>query len=283
MLLSIFLVFLAFSIWSLSGVAINLLTLGPVGLACTGAFTAVVITASILTLQGKKSLTTSFTSQKKFVLLLFTFQGLHGVLWIIALKITPIGQAVFLHSISPLFILLIAGYLIKEKYTIGSFIAVFIGLFGLSIILWGDLYANINSNLIGVSLSLFTAFLAAIAAMSVKKLSSTHSSTQLILIMMLGQFFFSSFIIFTDFAKIISYLFEGVLFGIIFIVIPFYLHVQGFKKLKTAQISLIGYSEPVFASIWGSLFLNQKVTFFLLLGGTFIILANYLAVRFEKR
>ncbi len=279
MLLAIFCVFTAFFIWSSQGLFINLLAVGSVGLAWANS--ALALGVAIIILKNNGTLRKTFKNSRKFVWAVVLFQGLHNVLWYVALKITPIGPANFIHSMSPLLIILLAGVLIKEKYSIYSYFSVLIGAVGLLFIIGSDLNMNKEFNVVGMAITLLTVALVAVFSLAIKKLSAELSYTQLILLMSLGQFIFSSPWVLANLSAMATNILPITIFALIYALPPYYLILKGYRKLKTAHVSLIGYSEPVFASIWGALFLSQAITPLLILGGLLILLSNYLAFKLD--
>lgn len=214
-------------------------------------------------------------------LLFMLASGFSGVLWLYSLILLPIANAVFLYSSAPIFTLLLSMIFLKEKALGTRLFAIFLGITGIGILLSGDLIGFSLS--VGSILVLTSAFLTASQAVISKKSFLHYPTWVTVLLIMISQA-----IIISPFALSSSWRFnEFSLIGALFLsifssIVAFIFYVDGLRVLKASTVTLVGYIEPFLAGLWGYLFLDQSLTFKIVIGGVFILIAGYLTTKSER-
>ena len=170
-------------------------------------------------------------------------------------------------SCYPLVVLALSGPFLKEKIGWRRWLAVFIGFFGVIIII-NPLSFDFNLNLLWpISLS----FLLAIYTILTRKVSSVdNSETSFFWVAIMGCFIMS--FIGPFFWEPI--LFEDLGYLILLCVLSTCGHFLLIKALETAQASILQpftYFQLLFASIIGILIFNDKITETILIGGLMIV------------
>lgn len=276
-----FKVAIAYFIWSLLGPILNLSSFTPF----QNIFLADLVVAITLLLVPKfrKEIIHTGTNLFSKNTLIFTLAaGFAGVIWLKALTLLPIAQAVLLYSSLPFFAFLLEVTHLKEKFNAKRLLALVGGLCGVILILVGGL--SLHSMLIGVVAVLIAAFLQAVAGVFNKKMSKSYSITTIIMFNMIGQIAISLPLAFSTHWHVTFFSLAMMLFlGFIATLLGYYLYVGAFSHLKTSSIMLVGYIEPFFAAIWGYLFLHQILSPLVAFGGAIILAAGYLMVRLEQK
>lgn len=219
----------------------------------------------------------------KDLVIFFLASGFSGVIWLKSLTIVPIGQATFLYSSAPFFVFFLESLFLKEKLSLARLITLIIGFIGVGLILAYNFSFSQNSIVIGSISVLTAAFLTAIQAVFNKKISKYYSLTMIIFIIMLSQAILSLPLALSSNWHVNVFSFATTVFLSIFSSLAaFYLYIEGFRIFKASSIVLAGYTEPFFASVWGLLFLSQRISFATLLGGVIILSSAYFMIKLEK-
>lgn len=235
----------------------------------------------------KKNLRKLLKVKLDIILFLFLFSsGVSGVLWLYALTLVPIGQAVLLYSTIPLFTLILGLIFLGEKIYTSQILSIFLGILGVWIILSQDFGKLIidNNFLIGVIFVLLAAFLTAVQTVIAKKFSLNYPIWITILLIMLSQAVISAPFAFSSSWNFSMFALFGILFLSIFgSIVAFFFYVDALKLLRSSSVTLVGYIEPPLASIWGYFFLLQILPLTVFLGGILVLIAGYITVRSEEK
>ncbi|HXS15132.1 MAG TPA: DMT family transporter [Candidatus Saccharimonadales bacterium] len=274
----------SYIVWSLMGLVLNKSAFTPFQNEFLASATVVICLLLIPNFRKKLQISKKMLFTKQ-ALLLGISAGIAGALWLNALTLLPIGQAVFLYNSLPLFAFIFEILLLKESLDIKRFGILLTGIVGLGIILSSDLSTNHQFFSLGSLAVLTAAFFQALAGISNKKLSKTHSIETILLIIT----FFQTIVVapialmqpwhFT----LLSFLGAIGFLGIIATLFAFYTYISAFTRLKTSSIMLVGYIEPLFASLWGFLFLFQQLPLTVFLGGAITLFAGYFMVKLEQK
>ncbi|HVN14728.1 MAG TPA: EamA family transporter, partial [Anaerolineales bacterium] len=187
-------------------------------------------------------------------------------LFVTSTKLTTAANSIFLQYTAPIYVVLLAYWLLGERPTRTDFIAMGIIFMGM-ILFFGDqlsptgFYGNILAVLSGMTSALM------IVAFRAQK-DGTPEDSILIASLVFG-IFGSPFILkeswtLTNWA-IIAYL------GIIQIGLAFILFTKGIKHIPALQANLIGTLEPILNPLWVFLFLGETPGRFALMGGIIVL------------
>jgi len=116
-------------------------------------------------------------TQHGLLLLRSVFGFLALTLFFFALEYLPLSTAVILNFSSPIFVVILSGFLLGEKRT-GRILPFVLAAFGGTALLVSPDFSTIN---LAAVLGLLSAFFAALAYISVKRLSRTESSATIVL------------------------------------------------------------------------------------------------------
>ena len=249
---------LAAALWSTAGVFVKALDWAPVSiLAGRGLFTGIVFLLYLRRLPTKWSW---------WMVLAAGASIATQFLFITSTKLTTAANSIFLQYTAPIYVVLLAYWLLREKPSRTDWAAMGIILLGL-LLFFGDqlstegFYGNILAVISGVTAAVM------MVAFRAQKDSSPEDSV-LLASLVIAIFGFPSILkeswTVTDWLSI-AYL------GIIQIGLAFILFTRGIKHIPALEANLIGTLEPILSPVWVFLFLGERMGAFALLGGLVVL------------
>jgi drug/metabolite transporter (DMT)-like permease len=245
-------------LWSTSGVLVKALSWQPVSiLAGRGLFTSIVF------LLYMRRLPTKWT---RWMLLAAGGSIVTQFLFVTSTKLTTAANAIFLQYTAPIYVVLLAYWLLREKPSRMDWVSMGIIFLGL-ILFFGDrlsptgFYGNILAVLSGVTSAIM------IVSFRAQKDGSPEDSILVSSIVMtvIGiPFVMKESWTVTNWS-IIAYL------GIFQIGLAFILFTRSIKHIPALEANLIGTLEPVFNPVWVYLFLGESIGKYALLGGLVVL------------
>lgn len=255
---AIMLLVIAAILWSTSGVFVKALDWQPLSiLAGRGIFTGIVFLLYMRRLPQKLT---------RWALLAAGGSLVTQFLFVTSAKLTTAANSIFLQYTAPIYVVLLAYWLLREKPSRSDWIAmavIFLGMF----LFFGDqlspegFYGNILAVLSGVTSAVMIvslraqkdgspedSILIASAAIAIMGLPSIWKETQTV----------------TNWLSI-AYL------GIFQIGLAFILFTKGIKHIPALEANLIGTLEPILNPVWVFLFLGERMGQFALLGGLVVL------------
>lgn len=261
----LYLVLIAVFLWSTGGLFIKLTTLNAYQVTFFRSLFAAVTVMILTRKDGLKINGFGVFTSIIYALLLFLF------VW--ATKKTTAANAIFLQYTAPIYILILAPFVIGEKFHLRDLVTVVIVLAGMSLFFVGkleisDYQGNIAALFSGVFLGLYIMLLrhpkakgfnptiAVIYGNLILALVNAPSGIQAIPTMTFLDWFAVSFL------------------GIIQIGISYVLFVRGVTGgTRPLDASLIGFIEPLLNPVWVFLFVGERPSQWAVLGGAIIITA----------
>ena len=249
---------LAALLWSTSGVLVKALSWRPISiLAGRGLFTSIVFLLYMRRLPTKVTRWTFLAAGGSIVT---------QFLFITSTKLTTAANSIFLQYTAPIYVVLLAYWLLREKPSRTDLIAMGVIFLGL-LLFFGDqlspesFYGNILAVLSGVTSAVM------VVSFRAQK-DATPEDSILIASLVIAIFGFPSILketwTITNWS-IIAYL------GIIQIGLAFILFTKGIKHIPALEANLIGTLEPIFNPVWVYLFLGESMGKFALLGGLVVL------------
>lgn len=221
----------------------------------------------------------------KSLVLIGALIGINNGLFYAALKLTTVSNALPPHYLeSILLVLIFAPIILKQKILKRHIIASFLGFIGLLIILWPQFNAQeINIGIfLGIASAVFFAWHTAIES----KLATTTKIDPLVEVLYkngVPVLMFLPFVVRKELTDPIAGAdwIKLIFFGILVLGISFVLLYKGLAKVPSQSASVIFYGEPVGAIALAVLF-GEKLNTYSIIGGTLILIAEYLATREKK-
>lgn len=192
------------------------------------------------------------------------------------------GTTSVLNATTPMFGAIVAYIWLKDKLSVSAFFGVIIGFFGVYLLVSEDIAASssamdttVNNTLISALAAMLAALCYGISANYTKKyltgikpltLAAGSQISATIILLPISLFFMPTRI--PSFEAISSL----VLLGIVCTGIAYIIFFRLISQLGPARTISVTYLIPAFGILWGSLFLDEKVSLTMLIGGVVILL-----------
>ncbi len=278
----------AILIWSSLGIFVRKVDLTNVGIVFHSCLIAGILQFIIITSTGQLKSEIKTKSSKRDVLFLIlvplSFIA-NSLFFYYAFRNTTISNAVLTHYTAPVFVALMAPFFLKENIRLSTWAAIALSSIGLWLILQGaesesalPLSSNEKMGIIAGALSgLAYAFLIIL----IRRVASCYSSLFITFIQnSIVALVLLPFILHLNVTmQVLPYL---IIMGVVHSTIAPILYVQGFRSVKANEAAILGYCEPVGATILAFFFFHEVPGITALLGGAMILLSGYLILRARK-
>ncbi|MBA3694388.1 MAG: EamA family transporter, partial [Acidobacteria bacterium] len=259
-------------LWSTGGVFIKLTTLDAFAVNAGRSFFAAITVAVFTYKKGLKL--------DKFTLLTSFLYAGTLTCFVYANKNTTAANAIFLQYTAPIYILILAPFILKEKFRVDDLITVVICLMGMSLfflepqnaenklaanVFWGNVAALVS----GLFFGLYFILLRHPRSLQKNPALSVFYGNILIVLLMLPLIFSNPP------AQINSNDILAILFlGIFQIGIAYVLFTNGIAGgVRSLDASIIGFIEPLLNPIWVFLIIGERPSIWAIVGGAVIIAA----------
>ena len=198
------------------------------------------------------------------------------------------NTAGLLLSVAPIFTLFLSYFFIKEdKFFLRKFISIFIGFLGVIFIFGFDNLVHISSKQSGDFFPKLAIIIAAlgyvVSAILAYKVKHINTITLTTFVTISAAFISLPFMIITEFNSFSSFNSHSLLslfyLGIFPTAIAFVLRFHLISKAGPVFLSYVAYLIPVFAILWGYIFLKETITQDTLIGIILILLGVFLSQR----
>lgn len=195
---------------------------------------------------------------------------------------TTISNAAFTHYTAPIFVAILAPYLLKEKLEKFTIPAILLSSLGMILILYNNFSLSSN-DFIGIMFGTASGIMYALVIILIKHLSKNLSPITIIayfslfIAAMVAPFSFNSNVLITPKLMMLIFLF-AILFGITGVL----LHIQGIKRVKSQHAGTLAYIEIVAATTYAAIFLKEIPGLVSILGGSLIVFGGYLTIMKQK-
>lgn len=239
------------------------------------------VTLILATIFLKKKI--SFEAIKNNLYLLI-FSGLAvGLNWIFLFqgyKYTSISNATLSYYFAPVFVTILAPFILKEKLTLSKFLCVLMALVGMFCIVGVD-GINGGSDLIGIAYGLLAAgFYASVILMN-KFLKEIDSIEITVIQLISATITLLPYVLYVEGLGILSVSSVSIpyilILGIVHTGIAYLLYFSSFQGLKGQTIAVLSYIDPVFAIIISAVILKEQLGFLQIIGGVLILGSSFLS------
>jgi drug/metabolite transporter (DMT)-like permease len=217
-------------------------------------------------------------AMSSLTLLLFFYAVLH----------TSVAIAMFLLFLMPLWVALIAPRVFHSPREPIIWPALGLALAGLAVILIPDLFGGgVKLSLYGLLAGLVTGFGYATYTVSVKGLTKIVSSTTISMAEAAGDTLIVAPLALWQFHSTGYHLDErawiaAAVMGIACTAIPYTLWVEGTRRVRVEQVTILGYVEPVAGPLYAVFLVGQLPSVWTVIGGALILGAGLLVVVFGR-
>lgn len=239
------------------------------------------VTLILATIFLKKKI--SFEAIKNNLYLLI-FSGLAvGLNWIFLFqgyKYTSISNATLSYYFAPVFVTILAPFILKEKLTLSKFLCVLMALVGMFCIVGVD-GINGGSDLIGIVYGLLAAgFYASVILMN-KFLKGIDSIEITVIQLISATITLLPYVLYVEGLGILSVPSVSIpyilILGIVHTGIAYLLYFSSLQGLKGQTIAVLSYIDPVFAIIISAVILKEQLGFLQIIGGVLILGSSFLS------
>lgn len=239
------------------------------------------VTLILATIFLKKKI--SFEAIKNNLYLLI-FSGLAvGLNWIFLFqgyKYTSISNATLSYYFAPVFVTILAPFILKEKLTLSKFLCVLMALVGMFCIVGVD-GINGGSDLIGIAYGLLAAgFYASVILMN-KFLKEIDSIEITVIQLISATITLLPYVLYVEGLGILSVSSVSMpyilILGIVHTGIAYLLYFSSLQGLKGQTIAVLSYIDPVFAIIISAVILKEQLGVLQIIGGVLILGSSFLS------
>lgn len=234
----------------------------------------------------------SFKQIKENIILLFLSGAAIGFNWILlfqAYKYTTISNATLSYYFAPIFVILLAPFVLKEKLTIvkvGCTITAMVGLF-LIVNVGGSVKEGSYNHIVGVLYGLSAAVLYASFILMNKFIKNLSGFETTIIQLSIAALVLLPYVLIKDhidFTAITlnSWIYIFIL-GIFHTGIAYFFYFTSFKDLKGQTIAVLSYIDPIAAVIIAAIFLGESMNFIQIIGGILILGSTFLSERLDAK
>ncbi|WP_286033781.1 DMT family transporter [Fusobacterium necrogenes] len=239
------------------------------------------VTLILATIFFKKKI--SFEAIKNNMYLLI-FSGLAvGLNWIFLFqgyKYTSISNATLSYYFAPVFVTILAPFVLKEKLTLSKFLCVLMALVGMFCIVGVD-RINGGSDLIGIFYGLLAAgFYASVILMN-KFLKGIDSIEITVVQLISATITLLPYVLYVEGLGILSVSSASIpyilILGIVHTGIAYLLYFSSLQGLKGQTIAVLSYIDPVFAIIISAVILKEQLGLLQIIGGVLILGSSFIS------
>ena len=196
------------------------------------------------------------------------------------------NTAGILLSVAPIFTLFLSYFFIKEdKFFLKNFLSIFIGFFGVIFIFGFETLTNISLKESGYFFPKLAIIIAAlgyvVSAILAYKIKHISTITLTTFVTISAAFISLPFMIVAEFSSLSSFNFNSLLslfyLGLFPTAIAFVLRFHLISKAGPVFLSYVAYLIPVFAIVWGYIFLKETISQNTLIGIVLILLGVLLS------
>jgi len=194
------------------------------------------------------------------------------------MKLIAIANAVFLNYTAPIFATLLVPLFLKERLEKSTLIALAISVGGILLISFQQgLHIGGEQSQLGIVFGLLAGLAyAGFVILSKKALSSFSSQVVAFYSYSIASVFLLPFVIGMGFSPDLNSLILLLVLGIFNTGFAVTLYLKGLSVIKAQKAVILTYLEPASAVVFGFIFLSQRPTPLMIVGGSLILVAGYL-------
>lgn len=212
--------------------------------------------------------------------------GLNWIFLFQGYKYTSISNATLSYYFAPIFVTILAPFILKEKLTLSKFLCVLMALVGMFCIVGVD-GINGGSDLIGIAYGLLAAgFYASVILMN-KFLKGIDSLEITIIQLLSATITLLPYVLYMDSGKSLNISLNSIpyilILGIVHTGIAYLLYFSSLQELKGQTIAVLSYIDPVFAIIISAIILKEHLGILQIIGGVLILGSSFLSEILNKK
>lgn len=269
-------IILVMIIWGSIGVFARNISISPILLAFSRAIIALPIVYAFIRKDKQKLFTVIKNKSARPVMLSGMLIGLAWVALFMAYRFTSVANATLAYNMCPIYVLILAPILLKEKLTYKQVLSVVIAFCGLILIVVTSLNIK-EANLMGIGFGAVSGMLYAIIVLINRKFG-THIPIQsaTFIQLLMAAVILAPLVLFEgpihqwtalDLHGIVMLL----ILGVVHTGLAYQMYFSSYKELSSTNIAIYSYLDPVFAIIFAVAILGEPFGIYQILGGTLIL------------
>ena len=269
---------LASILWGSNGVIVNLVELHPTTITffrvLIGGLTLIIV--SIL-VKGLETLRVNGFFKRLVILGALLAAGWYFLFQ--AMKLIPIGAAVLINYLAPVFVAVLAPSVLHERLEKKIAIAIVLSILGVFLISYQGLGSG-ELNILGIIFGLLAAMsYGGFVIYSKQTLVKLSYYTVAMYSYLVSALILSPSLLLIKSPLSLNSLILLFLMGVLNTGVAVTLYLKGLRSLKAQEAATITYLEPLSAIIFGYFMLGQEISIGIILGGALILTSQYLVVK----
>jgi len=269
---------LASILWGSNGVIVNLVELHPTTIAffrvLIGGLTLIIVSVLV---KGLETLKVNGFFKRLVVLGALLAAGWYFLFQ--AMKLIPIGAAVLINYLAPVFVAVLAPSVLHERLEKKIVIAIVLSILGVFLISYQGLGSG-GLNILGIIFGLLAAIsYGGFVIYSKQTLAMLSYYTVAIYSYLVSALILSPSLLLIKSPLSPNSLILLFLMGVLNTGVAVTLYLKGLRSLKAQEAATITYLEPLSAIIFGYFMLGQEISIGIILGGALILTSQYLVVK----
>ncbi|WP_458414811.1 DMT family transporter [Schinkia sp. CFF1] len=216
-----------------------------------------------------------------------------GFNWIFlfeAYRYTTISNATISYYFAPIFVMVLAPLILKERLTLGKVSSIIAAMLGLFLVMSnGDHTINEAYNhTVGILYGLAAALLYASVILMNKFIKDLSGFETTLIQLMMASIVLAPYVFMKEGAINFTELsYQSIIFililGIIHTGFAYYLYFGALKELKGQTIAVLSYIDPISAVIFAAIFLNESMGFMQIVGGVLVLGSTFFGGKGVKK
>ena len=269
---------LASILWGSNGVIVNLVELHPTTIAffrvLIGGLTLIIVSVLV---KGLETLKVNGFFKRLVVLGALLAAGWYFLFQ--AMKLIPIGAAVLINYLAPVFIAVLAPSVLDERLEKKIVIAIVLSILGVFLISCQGLGSG-ELSILGIIFGLLAATsYGGFVIYSKQTLAKLSYYTVAMYSYLVSALILSPSLLLIKSPLSLNSFILLFLMGVLNTGVAVTLYLKGLRSLKAQEAATITYLEPLSAIIFGYFMLGQEISIGIILGGALILTSQYLVVR----
>lgn len=215
--------------------------------------------------------------------------GLNWIFLFEAYRYTTVSNATLSYYFAPIFVMILAPFILKEKLTLIKASCVITAMIGLSLVV------NIGSgntsttyhHSIGIAYGLLAATLYASVVLMNKFIKNLSGFETTLIQLMVGAIVLFPYVMIKDGLNLASVDTKSLLFililGIVHTGVAYFFYFTAIKELNGQAIAVLSYIDPISAVIMAAIFLGEGMSFIQIIGGVLILGSTFLSEKLEVK
>ncbi|HBV85265.1 MAG TPA: EamA family transporter [Desulfosporosinus sp.] len=229
--------------------------------------------------------------KENFILLILsgTAVGLNWILLFQAYKYTTISNATLSYYFAPIFVIILAPFVLKEKLTplkVSCIIGAMIGLF-LILNNGGSSASGSYNHVVGILYGLSAAVFYASVILINKFIKNLSGFETTLVQLIMATVVLSPYVLSKDHRVLSAIHLDSIILiltvGIVHTGMAYFLYFTSLQELKGQTIAVLSYIDPISAVIIAAIFLGESMSFIQIVGGTLILSSTFLSERLERK